>query len=414
MSVVNPSAQGSFNLGGNSASTEQPAQTAPSARGYTDPNTRGDTTAPVSAPAGFGSSFPGQGQSSTPSLASTPGGGPGYGAYNSTAPGGSAPMGGPGYIPPTGANSTSAPASGAAAPNYQIGPNGQIIDRNTGLPPGVPGVQIGQGPRSQAPNPTPGGTSGSSSYWGGTNPWAQSVTATNEAGTQNWATPGNPNNNYVTPDAAQKLAATFGANAVSQNLNGMASPNSGAPSAPMYGLDFGYGDVQDAGMGAFQLQRGDPEWLVRQRYQAGLNNTGWGGPAPSATASNNMFWNRATPESRNPVQASMAPTGKPSFGFDTFLKNQSNDPSASGAYTGAPPQASGNPGSLQGGNAGLQQFIALLSQLFGPQQASAMLAQYGGVPQDRGQTTRQAPLTQARNTSLQRNYFYPNTEPRLY
>jgi hypothetical protein len=111
-----------------------------------------------------------------------------------------------------------------------------------------------------------------------------------------FTSPGAPNTNYVTQDAAQQLASLMGARVVQQNMTGMASPGSPAPSVPMRGLDFGVGDVQDPGMGIFQQQRGDPQWLINQRYQAGiapppLNTPNGGGPGvPQA-----WQWNGVTP-----------------------------------------------------------------------------------------------------------------------
>jgi hypothetical protein len=71
-----------------------------------------------------------------------------------------------------------------------------------------------------------------------------------------------------------------------------------APSAPIYGLDFGKGDIQDAGMGAFQLARGDRPEDIAARYAAGINNTGWGGPAPTVSrADENGMWNYSAPTS---------------------------------------------------------------------------------------------------------------------
>ena len=146
--------------------------------------------------------------------------------------------------------------------------------------------------------PPPASTAGTGGFWGDQNPWAQNVGASINDQPVSFASPGNPNPNYVTPEAAQKIGQTFGANVVSQNLNNMSSPGSSAPSAPIYGLDFGKGDIQDAGMGAFQLARGDRPEDIAARYAAGINNTGWGGPAPATARSDaDGMWNYSTPTS---------------------------------------------------------------------------------------------------------------------
>jgi hypothetical protein len=160
----------------------------------------------------------------------------------------------------------------------------------TGTPQVNPGTPPPQAPAGVQP---PG-----QSFWGDQNPWAQNVGASINDQPVSFASPGNPNTNYLTPEAAGKVGQTFGANVVSQNLNNMASPGSSAPSAPIYGLDFGKGDIQDAGMGAFQLQRVDRPEDIAARYAAGINNTGWGGPAPTVSrADENGMWNYSTPTS---------------------------------------------------------------------------------------------------------------------
>jgi len=164
--------------------------------------------------------------------------------------------------------------------------------------PGAQGPLAGGTPQTNPGLPPPASTAGTGGFWGDQNPWAQNVGASINDQPVSFASPGNPNTNYLTPEAAGKVGQTFGANVVSQNLNNMASPGSSAPSAPIYGLDFGKGDIQDAGMGAFQLQRGDRPEDIAARYAAGINNTGWGGPAPTVSrADENGMWNYSTPTS---------------------------------------------------------------------------------------------------------------------
>jgi hypothetical protein len=113
-----------------------------------------------------------------------------------------------------------------------------------------------------------------------------------------FASPGNPNPNYITPEAAQKIGQTFGANVVSQNLNNMASPGSSAPSAPIYGLDFGRGDIQGADVAATGLARGDTPQQIAERYAAGLNTKSWAGSNPvptTARADADGMWEYSNP-----------------------------------------------------------------------------------------------------------------------
>lgn len=234
------------------------------------------------------------------------------------------------------------------ANTFPQGLNSTNSPRPGGLPTSAPGG---------LPSPSTAPTGGSpQSPFGGTSPWAQSVTASLNGNPTSFASPGSPNTNYVTPDAASTLGRLFGANVVSQNLNNMASPGSSAPSAPMYGLDFGRGDVQDAGMGAFQLQRGDSQDLVGQRYQAGLNNSGWGGPAPQMSSNADIFWNRDTPVSTN------APTPQQSAAF-------APRPDAGAAQFAANTRAAGTSpsGGSQGGQPDQAQLFQMLMRLFGIQ-----------------------------------------------
>ena len=212
--------------------------------------------------------------------------------------------------------------------------SGQGIGTTTGgggtpkLPddPSASGRNTGEtgGSRIPPPNPVAGVQQPGANFWGEQNPWAQNVGASINDQPVSFASPGNPNTNYVTEDAAKKLGSTFGANVVSQNLSNTASPGSSAPSAPMYALDFGRGDPQDAGMGAWQLARGDSPELVAQRYAAGLNNTGWGGPAPAtARADSDGLWNYSTPISTNTPTAAQSGffAPQPDAGAGQYARN---------------------------------------------------------------------------------------------
>lgn len=101
------------------------------------------------------------------------------------------------------------------------------------------------------------------------NPFMSSVTAgtVNEAG-QPSGSVNFDTNRYLTEDAAKAIGNMFGGNVVSQNLNGMGP--AGAPSAPMYGLDMGTGDVQDMSWIATAMKRGDPMSNILARFQAGI------------------------------------------------------------------------------------------------------------------------------------------------
>lgn len=183
------------------------------------------------------------------------------------------------------------------------------INPNNGPRPGgmPPPAALAQSPQGQAPPSF-------ASIFGGQSPYQPSVTAGINGQQTSFATPSAPNPNYVTPAAATALAKLFGANAVQQNRNGMASPGSPAPSQPLLGLDFGRGDVQGADVGVTGLQRGDDPSLIASRYQAGLNNTGWGGPAPAAgPMASDIFWDRQSPLSTNtPTPGQSAYFGAPS------------------------------------------------------------------------------------------------------
>jgi hypothetical protein len=171
--------------------------------------------------------------------------------------------------------------------------------------PGAQGPLAGGSPPPSTPQTNPGlppppSTAGTGGFWGDTSPWAQNVGASINNSPVSFASPGNPNPNYITPEAASKIGQTFGANVVSQNLNNMSSPGSSAPSAPIYGLDFGRGDFQGADVAATGLARGDRPEDIAARYAAGLNTKAWAGDVPvptTARADADGMWNYSNPVS---------------------------------------------------------------------------------------------------------------------
>lgn len=262
-----------------------------------------------------------------------------------------------------------------------MGPGG-VVDRSG---------QTGQtfNPTTNSWTNTSAAPSTSNSVWGNGNPW-QGITGSINGQQTNLA-PG------LTQQAGTQLANMYGANLVGQNTTNMASPGSTAPSAPRYGLDFGYGDVQDAEQVARWRDRGDSEDLIRQRLQAGLNNTGWGGPAPQVNTGD-MLYNRSTPLTTNLAQGQVSSQFRPqaSFGASTFRQQPS---------TGMSQPSSGSVG--QGGNIGqgnsnpfqgmdMPTLLNFLSSLL-----------FGG-----GQGPRQPELggPQIRRNLLS-NYYYPQSEP---
>jgi len=192
------------------------------------------------------------------------------------------------------------PPPGTAPPEAPGGGiNGYRSDTGYGSP------LAGGAPQTNPGLPPPASTAGTGGFFGGQSPFQQGVTGT----LNNETVPFN-SNQYVTPDAAQRLGSLLGANVVSQNTQGMASPGSGAPSAPLLGLDFGgQGDVQDAAMGATQLARGDRPEDVAARYQAGRTTKAWAGDNPIPQLAENWdapYWNRSTPVSTNTPNAEQA------------------------------------------------------------------------------------------------------------
>lgn len=191
-----------------------------------------------------------------------------------------------GQFSPT-ANAAQTPAQPPPAPPpASISPEQQAIN-NILKSPGSSGWIGGRyytagGPAEGSTTATSGGTTGgstsSSSFTGnpftnfsGTNPWMQNVTAPYAnnmgSGTMNFASPENPNVNYITSDAAKNLANMFGVDLVQQNTGNLMG---GGVSAPLYGLDFGAGDPVNAGQVQFWLNRGDKPADILARMQAGI------------------------------------------------------------------------------------------------------------------------------------------------
>jgi len=218
---------------------------------------------------------------------------PGYGA------------GDPGYdptqdpnVPGGGINGTrdqSFPYPGYEQPGAQ-GPLAGGTPAPSGRNTGEPGGSRTSTPQVNPGLPPPPSTAGTGGFFGEQNPWAQNVGASINDQPVSFASPGNPNPNYITPEAAGKIGQAFGANVVEQNRTNMSSPGSSAPSAPIYGLDYGVGDIQGADVAATGLARGDRPEDIAARYAAGLKNTGWGGPAPTVSrADENGMWNYSSP-----------------------------------------------------------------------------------------------------------------------
>jgi hypothetical protein len=205
-------------------------------------------------------------------------------------------------MPPEGGQTYTPPGPGSLG--YQgngwgTGPGGTGTGTPVNPQPGANPIQTNPG------LPPPASTAGTGGFFGGQSPFQTGVTGTQN----NQQVPFN-SNQYVTPQAAQQIGGLLGANVVEQNLSGMSSPGSGAPSAPLLGLDFGRGgDVQDAAMGATQLARGDRPEDVAARYKAGMTTKAWAGDNPVPQLAENWdapYWNRSTPVSTNTPNAQQA------------------------------------------------------------------------------------------------------------
>lgn len=201
---------------------------------------------------------------------------------------------------------------------------------------------------------------GVTDWFGGQSPWNPNVTA----GTVNADLSPGPttsftqsgwNVNYPTQAAANQVGQMFGANVVPQNMSGDWGP-AGAPSAPMYGLDFGIGDPQNAGQVAFWLQRGDSIPDIQARLAAGINPPLGPGQA-SATD-----WNFASPTYTTPgapgngtintgAQPSthLGPIGGPTTNLQPGAVSGGGTIQVPGATT--PPPATGTPTTPTAGNA---------------------------------------------------------------
>ena len=301
----------------------------------------------------------------------------------------------------------------------------QLTQLGAGLPSGV-GAYPAASPPAQSPSANAPGQP-SAPQTPAASPWLPNVTSTSMDGSVTpFSTPSNPNINYINQGAAADIARRYGANLLSSgNVMG------GSVSDPMYGLDFGAGDPMSAGQVAFWEQRGDtPDQIKSRLYQSPAWWTNVPGGAgyvnPNIVRNNDVNWNFSSPLSTN------LPVGGVNQGFETRSAAQSDlwkkalenaGDSAANLGNGATVQI-GTPPRLSQRNEAPQQLstahydnpqmqsvMAFLSMLLGGGNVSSLFAQlFGG----QGQTSRQPNLTNARNTAFQRNYFYPNTEPRLY
>lgn len=321
-------------------------------------------------------------------------------------------------------------APGLAAPGNFASPF-QLQGLGAGLPAGVGAYPAAPPAPSASASPQSAGTVApgqpAAPQATATSPWLSNVTSTSMDGSVTpFASPGNPNINYINRGAAADIARRYGANLVSSgNVMG------GSVSDPMYGLDFGAGDPMSAGQIAFWEQRGDtPEQIKSRLYQpvAWWNNVpgGAGYVNPNIVRNNDVNWNFSSPLATN------LPVGGVNQGFANQSAAQSDMWKKALENAGDSAANLGNGGTVQIGtpprlpqrneapqqlstahydNPQMQSVMAFLSMLLGGGNVSSMLAQlFGG----QGQTSRQPNLTNARNTAFQRNYFYPRTEPRLY
>lgn len=226
---------------------------------------------------------------------------PSYGgSTNTTAPSGSQTLASPNFSSPT--NAWSMPTYGGLQPTPAPTTNTLASPNFTNTNP----TTVSSALKPSAPQPAPavsssGQTGGgqqpaagmSWDWFGGQNPWNTNVTAGTvnpdlSAGPQTSFTQSGWNVNYPTEGAANQLGQMFGANVLGQNMSGDWGP-AGAPSSPMYGLDFGIGDPQNAGQVAFWLQRGDSIADIQARLAAGIN------PPLGPGQASPIDWNFANP-----------------------------------------------------------------------------------------------------------------------
>lgn len=126
-----------------------------------------------------------------------------------------------------------------------------------------------------------GPSGGSTGYFGGQSPWTPVTGGITDVS-------GNylgqiPLANQPTAAAANQVGSMFGANVYQQSQAG-ASPAAGPLSQPLYGLDFGAGDLLDPAFIITALERGDRPETILARIQASI------APAMGQGASNRQFY----------------------------------------------------------------------------------------------------------------------------
>lgn len=123
----------------------------------------------------------------------------------------------------------------------------------------------GMGPQPSTPQPP----NPQASFATGNSPYMPSVTASviGEPEPRHFATPSNPNLNYLNREPSRSIAQAFGG-----QMNTIAPDGLGGPSAPMYTVSFpnqqnhlGYEVNIPAGQIQFWRDRGDPDWLIAAR-----------------------------------------------------------------------------------------------------------------------------------------------------
>jgi hypothetical protein len=200
----------------------------------------------------------------------------------------------------------------------------------------------------------------------------------------------------------------------------------------MYGLDFGYGDPISAGQVQLWQNRGDSQAEINKRIQAGLNNTGWGGPAPSTNQA--TFWDGLNTTGNESTR--FPNTG--SFGSDVFQANvagrgnygdsvQARDARAAAkAQAEAAAQAAQSQNNPQAQQKAQDDLLAYLARiLFGGQSTSDPsnnLTPYDTAESVAANPANQAPARLAprvrmpglgaNNGNLNTTYYWPQSEPK--
>lgn len=296
-----------------------------------------------------------------------------------------------GSLPGMGGGSYGAPIT---APAGFLATNGAPT-MPTGGPSNTPS---GNAPATPTPAATPPPAPTPSTTSPRTNPWAPNVTATNWDGSQmSLASPGNPNINYITAEAARNIGSAYGGNIVTGGAT-----TGGSIDQPMYGLDMGFGDPFSAGQVQFMRDRGDSEAQIRAHL---THPAMWwaNGADPNGVRNSDVNWNFSTPFANNlgtggVNNAALARTtaNQTAFGPQGSVNTQMNVPNVA-------PQT-GNQAAGQTADAGNAAAMSFLLQLLGPQFLTLLL---GG-----GGTNAQRP-PQLTGTARVGNR-YRTYEPRYY